>query len=74
MDDEANDELFGVAGSSDEPMLDKPKKKKSKKLDLGLEGGDGDASLADGMGELDLGGKKKKKNNVAFLDEVETVS
>jgi len=71
MDDEANDELFGV-GPSDEPLLDKPKKKKSKKLNLGLDGEGDDAALADGMGELDLGGKKKKKNNVAFLDEVET--
>merc|ERR1739838_1038255 len=68
MDDEANDELFGT-GPSDEPSLDtKPKKKKSKKLNLDDEAGD----LADEMGELDLGGKKKKKNKVDFMDDVES--
>ena len=70
MDDEANDELFGT-GPSDEPSLDtKPKKKKSKKLNLDDEAGE----LADEMGELDLGGKKKKKNKVDFMDDVESVS
>ena len=70
MDDEANDELFGT-GPSDEPSLDtKPKKKKSKKLNLDDESGE----LADEMGELDLGGKKKKKNKVDFMDDVESVS
>merc|ERR1739838_1278186 len=66
MDDEANDELFGT-GPSDEPSLDtKPKKKKSKKLNLDDEAGE----LADEMGELDLGGKKK--NKVDFMDDVES--
>ena len=70
MDDEANDELFGT-GPSDEPSFDtKPKKKKSKKLNLDDDAGE----LADGMGELDLGGKKKKKNKVDFMDDVESVS
>merc|ERR1711962_760162 len=48
--------------------IENQKKKKSKKLNLDDETGD----LADGMGELDLGGKKKKKNKVDFMDDVES--
>ena len=72
MDDEANDELFGTGDGSEEVVLPKQKKKKSKALNLDLDEND---ELAGEMADLDLGGKKKKrKDKVTFLQEVETVS
>ena len=71
MDDEANEALFGTETAADQlPLETKPKKKKSKKLNLD----DETSELADDLDELDLGGKKKKKNKVDFLAEVDDVS